>query len=170
MSYCIAKIVSMPFDAAVADVTEKLREQQFGVLTDIDVQATLKPKIGVDFPKYRILGACNPRLAHEALEMEETLGVLLPAIEQRLRWRRYQHDDLYDRAHRHRAARLGPGADRQWWGNAGSSFWGNDFHVCHAARPRRARGWRAKQSIASHGFVRARATGGPLHSRSYPAD
>lgn len=78
MSYYIAKIVSMPFDAAVADVTEKLKEQQFGVLTDIDVQSTLKTKIGADFPKYRILGACNPRLAHEALKMEERLGVLLP--------------------------------------------------------------------------------------------
>ena len=78
MTYYIAKIVSMPFEAAVADVTEKLKEQQFGVLTDIDVQATFKAKIGVDFPKYRILGACNPRLAHEALKMEERLGVLLP--------------------------------------------------------------------------------------------
>lgn len=78
MSYYIAKTVSMPFDAAVAQVTELLKEQQFGVLTDIDVQATLKSKIGADFPKYRILGACNPRLAHEALKMEERLGVLLP--------------------------------------------------------------------------------------------
>jgi uncharacterized protein (DUF302 family) len=78
MSYYIAKIVSMPFEAAVADVTDKLKEQQFGVLTDIDIQATLKAKIGADFPKYRILGACNPRLAHEALKMEERLGVLLP--------------------------------------------------------------------------------------------
>ena len=78
MSYYIAKIVSMPFEAAVADVTDKLKEQQFGVLTDIDVQATLKSKIGAEFPKYRILGACNPRLAHEALKMEQRLGVLLP--------------------------------------------------------------------------------------------
>lgn len=78
MSYYIAKTVAMPFDAAVADVTEKLKEQQFGVLTDIDVQATFKAKIGAEFPKYRILGACNPRLAHQALEMEERLGVLLP--------------------------------------------------------------------------------------------
>ncbi len=78
MSYYIAKTVSMPFDAAVAEVTERLKEQQFGVLSDIDVQATLKAKIGVEFPKYRILGACNPRLAHEALRMEARLGVLLP--------------------------------------------------------------------------------------------
>lgn len=78
MSYYIAKTVSMPFDAAVADVTEKLKEQQFGVLTDIDVQATLKSRIGAEFPRYRILGACNPRLAYEALRMEDRLGVLLP--------------------------------------------------------------------------------------------
>ena len=78
MSYYVAKTVSMPFDAAVADVTEKLKEQGFGVLTDIDVQATLKSKIGVESPRYRILGACNPRLAHEALKLEERLGVLLP--------------------------------------------------------------------------------------------
>ena len=78
MSYYIAKTVSMPFDAAVAEVIERLKEQQFGVLTDIDVQATLKSKIGAEFPKYRILGACNPQLAHEALKMEKRLGVLLP--------------------------------------------------------------------------------------------
>ena len=78
MSYYIAKIVSRPFDAAVAEVTAKLKEQGFGLLTDIDVQATLKSKIGADTPKYRILGACNPRLAHEALKIEDRLGVLLP--------------------------------------------------------------------------------------------
>ncbi|MGO9801904.1 MAG: DUF302 domain-containing protein [Steroidobacteraceae bacterium] len=78
MSYYIAKTVSGPFDAVVADVTTKLKAQGFGVLTDIDVQATLKSKLGVDTPKYRILGACNPRFAHEALKIEERLGVLLP--------------------------------------------------------------------------------------------
>jgi uncharacterized protein (DUF302 family) len=78
MSYYIAKTVSKPFDATVAEVTAKLKEQGFGLLTDIDVQATLKSKIGADTPKYRILGACNPRLAHEALKIEERLGVLLP--------------------------------------------------------------------------------------------
>ena len=78
MAYYIAKIVSTPFEAAVAEVTAKLKEQGFGLLTDIDVQATLKAKIGADIPKYRILGACNPRLAHEALGVEERLGVLLP--------------------------------------------------------------------------------------------
>jgi len=78
MSYYIAKTVSGPFDAVVADVTARLKTQGFGVLTDIDVQATLKSKLGVDTPKYRILGACNPRFAHEALKLEERLGVLLP--------------------------------------------------------------------------------------------
>ena len=78
MSYYIAKTVSGPFDAVVADVTGKLKTHGFGVLTDIDVQATLKAKLGVDTPKYRILGACNPRFAHEALKIEARLGVLLP--------------------------------------------------------------------------------------------
>ena len=78
MAYYISRTVSRPFDAVVADVTARLKEQGFGVLTDIDVQATLKSKIGAEMLKYRILGACNPRFAHEALQIEEKLGVLLP--------------------------------------------------------------------------------------------
>jgi uncharacterized protein (DUF302 family) len=78
MNYYIAKTVSGPFDAVVADVTAQLKARGFGVLTDIDVQATLKSKLGVDTAKYRILGTCNPRFAHEALKVEERLGVLLP--------------------------------------------------------------------------------------------
>ena len=78
MSYYIAKTLKQDFDATVEEVTARLKERGFGVLTDIDVQATLKSKIGVDTPKYRILGACNPRLAHEALQRETRLGVLLP--------------------------------------------------------------------------------------------
>ena len=78
MSYYISKTVNSPFDAVVAEVTARLKEQGFGVLTDIDVQSTLKAKIGVDMAKYRILGACNPRFAHEALQAEDKLGVLLP--------------------------------------------------------------------------------------------
>ncbi|HXZ60745.1 MAG TPA: DUF302 domain-containing protein [Steroidobacteraceae bacterium] len=78
MSYYISKTVDQPFDAVVADVTAQLKQQGFGLLTDIDVQATLKAKIGADMPKYRILGACNPRFAHEALQVEDKLGVLLP--------------------------------------------------------------------------------------------
>jgi uncharacterized protein (DUF302 family) len=78
MSYYISKIVTGPFDAVIADVTTQLKAQGFGVLTDIDVQATLKAKIGADTPKYRILGACNPRFAYEALKLEDRVGVLLP--------------------------------------------------------------------------------------------
>jgi uncharacterized protein (DUF302 family) len=78
MTYFIAKTVDLPFDAVIADVTARLKEQGFGLLTDIDVQATLKSKIGADMAKYRILGACNPRFAHEALKIENKLGVLLP--------------------------------------------------------------------------------------------
>jgi len=78
MSYYISKTVSKPFDAVVADVTARLKEQGFGLLTDIDVQATLKSKIGAAMGKYRILGACNPSFAHQALQMEDKLGVLLP--------------------------------------------------------------------------------------------
>ena len=78
MSYYISRTVNQPFDAVVADVTARLKEQGFGLLTDIDVQATLRTKIGVDMGKYRILGACNPRFAHEALKVEDKLGVMLP--------------------------------------------------------------------------------------------
>jgi uncharacterized protein (DUF302 family) len=78
MSYYIARTVSGPFDTVVADVIERLKAQGFGVLSDIDVQATLQAKLGVSSPKYRILGACNPVFAHQALQLESKLGVLLP--------------------------------------------------------------------------------------------
>ena len=78
MSYYIAKRTALPLDAAVSRVTEALRAEGFGVLTDIDVRATLKAKLGAEFPGYRILGACNPKIAHEALQLEDKLGVLLP--------------------------------------------------------------------------------------------
>jgi len=78
VSYYIAKTVSGPFDVVVANVMTQLTKRGFGVLTDIDVQRTLKSKIGVDMPRYRILGACNPAFAHEALKVEDKLGVLLP--------------------------------------------------------------------------------------------
>lgn len=78
MGYYISKIVNRPFEAVIGDVTARLKEQGFGLLTDIDVQATLKSKIGVQIPSYRILGACNPHFAHEALKIEDKLGVLLP--------------------------------------------------------------------------------------------
>jgi uncharacterized protein (DUF302 family) len=78
MSYYLAKTVPLAFDEAVSRVTAALKQEGFGVLTDIDVQATLKTKLGVYTPKYRILGACNPGFAHQALQLENKLGVLLP--------------------------------------------------------------------------------------------
>lgn len=78
MQYSIDKKVNYSFEEAKTLVTEKLEEEGFGILTEIDVQATLKKKIGVDFKKYVILGACNPNFAHQALQVEDKLGVLLP--------------------------------------------------------------------------------------------
>jgi uncharacterized protein (DUF302 family) len=78
LGYYISKVVDRPFEAVVTDITARLKEHGFGVLTDIDVQATLRSKLGAEMPKYRILGACNPRFAHEALRLEDKLGVLLP--------------------------------------------------------------------------------------------
>ncbi|MGE3227901.1 MAG: DUF302 domain-containing protein [Hyphomicrobium sp.] len=78
MSYYFSKVLSFAFDAAVAETTRKLKDEGFGVITDIDVTATLKTKIGVEFRPYRILGACNPSLAHEALKLEDKVGTMLP--------------------------------------------------------------------------------------------
>jgi uncharacterized protein (DUF302 family) len=66
------------FDEAIAMVTEELKKEGFGVLTEIDVKETLKKKIDVDFRKYKILGACNPHFAHKALQSEDKIGVFLP--------------------------------------------------------------------------------------------
>jgi len=78
MQYGFSKTVDMPYEQAIEKVTAELKKEGFGVLTFIDVKDTLKQKINVDFKKYSILGACNPPLAHRALQEEEELGLLLP--------------------------------------------------------------------------------------------
>lgn len=78
MSYYFSKTLQMSFDEAVAKVTEELKKGGFGILTDIDVQATLKKKMNADFRKYRILGACNPPYAYQALLAEDKIGTMLP--------------------------------------------------------------------------------------------
>ncbi len=72
------KLEGVPFDEAVSRATAELKEEGFGVLTTIDVKATLKEKIDVDFKAYTILGACNPVLAHRALSEDDNIGLLLP--------------------------------------------------------------------------------------------
>jgi len=76
--YVFGKAVDLGFEQAVKRVTEELAKEGFGVLTEIDVAATLKKKLGLDMPPYRILGACNPQFAHKAIEFEPQIGALLP--------------------------------------------------------------------------------------------
>lgn len=72
------KTVDLGFEEAIETVTEELDKEGFGILTEIDVQATLKKKLGEDMPPYRILGACNPPLAHQAVSAVPEIGLLLP--------------------------------------------------------------------------------------------
>lgn len=78
LGYYFQTTLAVDFDEALRRVAGALRQEGFGVITEIDVQATLKAKLGVDFRKYRILGACNPALAYEALQLEDKVGVMLP--------------------------------------------------------------------------------------------
>ena len=78
MQYGFSKTVDLSFEQTIEKVTEELKKEGFGVLTTIDVKETLKKKIDVDFKKYTILGACNPPIAHKALQTEEEIGLLLP--------------------------------------------------------------------------------------------
>ena len=78
MAYYLSTTLSLQFDATVVRIVEALKSEGFGVITDIDIRQTLKAKLGVDYPNYRILGACNPALAHEALQIENKVGTMLP--------------------------------------------------------------------------------------------
>jgi len=78
MKYYIAKTTDYAFEEAVEKVTEELKKEGFGVLSEIDIHDKLKEKLGVDFRKYRILGACNPSKAYEALQAENKIGTMLP--------------------------------------------------------------------------------------------
>ena len=78
MSYYFAKTLRTTFDKAIKDVTDALAAEGFGVLSDIDVKATFKKKIDIDFRNYRILGACNPQYAYKALSAEDKIGTMLP--------------------------------------------------------------------------------------------
>jgi len=78
MQYYVAKTVSGGFSASIKRVIESLKAEGFGVLTEIDVKATMKKKLDIDFRDYRILGACNPPLAHQVLTADDKIGTMLP--------------------------------------------------------------------------------------------
>ncbi len=78
MSYYFSKILAASFEEAVIKVTNELKKEGFGILTEIDVKETLKKKLNEDFKKYKILGACNPPFAYKALQAEDKIGAMLP--------------------------------------------------------------------------------------------
>lgn len=78
MNYYFTKQVTYPFEEALSKVAEALKQEGFGILTEIDVKETFKKKLDVDFKKYRILGACNPAMAYKALQSEDKIGLMLP--------------------------------------------------------------------------------------------
>lgn len=78
MAYYFSKMLTLGFDDAVRRVTDALKAEGFGIITEIDVKETLKKKINVDFWNYRILGACNPKFAYDALQAENKIGTMLP--------------------------------------------------------------------------------------------
>jgi uncharacterized protein (DUF302 family) len=78
MGYYFSKILSCTFGEAIAKATDELKKEGFGILSEIDVQQALKKKLNVDFKKYKILGACNPPYAYQALQLEEKIGTMLP--------------------------------------------------------------------------------------------
>lgn len=78
MSYYLSRMLPITFDEAVSRTVDALKKEGFGIITEIDVKETLKKRIGIDFPSYRILGACNPALAYEALKLEDKVGTMLP--------------------------------------------------------------------------------------------
>lgn len=78
MDYTISKVVNRTFSDAVNQVTAALKQEGFGVITEIDLKEKFKEKLGIDFRGYKILGACNPAMAHKAIQQEDKIGVMLP--------------------------------------------------------------------------------------------
>jgi len=78
LNYGFTKVVDLSYEAAIEKVTEELKGEGFGILTEIDVKATLKKKLDIDVKPYKILGACNPPFAYKALQAEEQIGLMLP--------------------------------------------------------------------------------------------
>lgn len=78
MRYYFSKVLDVSFEEAISKVTEELKKEGFGILTEIDVKTVLKKKLDVDMQSYKILGACNPQFAHKALQLEDKIGTMMP--------------------------------------------------------------------------------------------